>query len=124
MVNILEELHSIKRETSVMGIISITGDESRLIGYFCLDTIFNLSNRVLSDNEIKALEKGLDFAPIQIKIIEPELRSDFGEFCRRMRIKWHFRSEPTLDFSENPLFHTKSSRNPPKGDPHLLRGFS
>ena len=66
MVKILEELHSIKRETSVMGIISITGDESRLIGYFCLDTIFNLSNRVLSDNEIKALEKGLDFAPIQI----------------------------------------------------------
>ena len=32
----------------------------------------------------------------------------FGEFCRRMRIKWHFRNEPTLDFSEKPAFHTKS----------------
>ena len=36
-----------------------------------------------------------------------------------MRIKGHFRNEPTLDFSEKPTFHTKSSWNPPKGDPHL-----
>ena len=36
-----------------------------------------------------------------------------------MRIKWHFRNEPTLDFSEKPAFHTKSSWNPPKGEPHL-----
>ena len=38
------------------------------------------------------MEKGLDFAPIQNKINEPELRKDFEEFCRRMRItpksKW------------------------------------
>ena len=102
-----------------MGISSITVDESRLTGYFCSDTIFNLSNRVLSDNEVKVLEKGLTFSPIQRKINETELRFDFGEFCCRMRIKWHFRNEPTLDFSEKPAFHTKSSWNPPKGDPHL-----
>ena len=36
-----------------------------------------------------------------------------------MRIKWHFRNEPILDFSEKPAFHTKSSWNPPKEDPHL-----
>ena len=119
MVKILEEMHSSNRETSVMGISSITADENRLTGYFYLDTIFNLSNRVLSDNEIKVLEKGLDFGPKQRKINEPELRSDFEEFCRRMRIKWHFCNEPSLDFSEKPSFHTKSSWNPPKGDPHL-----
>ena len=62
---------------------------------------------------------GLDFAPIQRKINKPELRSDFGEFCRRMRIKCHFRNEPTLDFSEKPAFHTKSFWNPPKRHPHL-----
>ena len=124
MVKILEELHSSNREISVMGISSITADENRLTGSFCLDTIFNLSNRALSDNEIKALEKSLDFAPIQRKINEPELRPECGEFCRRMRIKWHFRNEPTLDFSENPSFHTRSSWNPPKGEPHLLRGCS
>ena len=42
--------------------------------------MFNLSNRVLTDIEIKVLEKGLDFAPIQRKINEPELRQDFAEF--------------------------------------------
>ena len=63
---------------------SASSDESRIRGYFCSDTIFNLSNRVLSEDEIKVLEKGLDFAPIQRKVNEPELRQDFEEFCRRM----------------------------------------
>ena len=36
---------------------------------------------VLSDNKIKILKKGLDLAPIQRKINEAELRSDFGELC-------------------------------------------
>ena len=36
-----------------------------------------------------------------------------------MRIKWHFRNEPTQDFSQKPAFYTKSSWNPPKGDPNL-----
>ena len=109
MLKVLEELHSSNRETSVVDISSIMADENSLTGYFYSDTIFNLSNRVLSDNEIKVLEKGLNFAPIQRKINEPELRSDFGKFCRRMRIMWHFRNEPTLDFSEKSAFHTKSS---------------
>ena len=30
-------------------------DECRLSGYFCLDTVFNLSKRVLSETEIKIL---------------------------------------------------------------------
>ena len=36
-----------------------------------------------------------------------------------MRLQWHFRKKPTLDFSKNPAFHTKSSWNLPKGEPHL-----
>ena len=57
---------------------------------------------MLTDTEIKVLEKGLDFAPIQKKLNEPELRSDFNEFCRRMRLKWHFRDE-SENFSEVPV---------------------
>ena len=71
---------------------------------------------VLSDNEINALAKDLDFEPVQRKINKPELRYDFGEFCRRMRTKWNFCSEKSA-------FHTKSSWNPPKGNPHLPRFF-
>ena len=50
-----------------------------LTRYFCSDTVFNLSNWALSESKIKVLEKGLDFAPIQKKINEPELRRDFQD---------------------------------------------
>ena len=48
-------------------------NEGRLVGYFCSDTVFNLCKKVLTDTEIRVLEKGLDFAQIQNKINEPEL---------------------------------------------------
>lgn len=48
-------------------------------GYFCSGTIFNLSHKVLWDSEIKVLEQELDFASIQRKIIEPELRQEWNE---------------------------------------------
>ena len=77
-------------------------NKDRLVGYFCADTVLDLSKMVLTDTEIRALEKSLDFAPIQNKINESELRTDFEDFCRRMLIKWHFRNEPSPTFSEIP----------------------
>ena len=76
------------------------------------NTIFNLSHRVLTDAEIKVLEKGLDFAPIQWKISGSELKQDFNDFCRRMYLKWYFWDE-TQEFSRTPGFSTKSTWNPP-----------
>ena len=99
--------------------IRTIGENERLEGYFCQETVFNLSCRVLSHSEIKLLEKGLDFASIQRKITQPELRKDFNEFCRRMRIKWNVRHEPWQDFGETPAFTVKSSWKPPKGHPNL-----
>ena len=46
---------------------------------------------------------------------EPELRRDFEEFHRRMRIKWYFQNEISENFSEVPAFSTKSSCIPPQG---------
>ena len=43
----------------------------RLVGCFCSNTVFNLIRKVLTDIELKILEKGFDFAPIQNKINEP-----------------------------------------------------
>ena len=43
-------------------------DDTRISGYLCSNIVFNLSQRVLSKNEIKVLEKGLDFAPIRKKV--------------------------------------------------------
>ena len=60
----------------------------------------------------------LDYAPIQRKMNEPELIHDFNDFCRRMRLKWHFRDEPNT-FSEIPAFRHESTWFPPKGHPCL-----
>ena len=46
----------------------VSSYESRTRVYFFSDTIFNLSNRVLSEDESKVLEKRIDFTPIQRKV--------------------------------------------------------
>ena len=69
---------------------------------------------MLTDAEIKILEKGLDFVPIQCMINEPALKQDFKDFCRSMHLKWLFWDE-WQEFSETPAFSTKSSQNPPIG---------
>ena len=63
-VNILEELQN---RTEVLGdtITEITLSSENT---FSSDTVFNLSHRVLSNAEIKSLQKSLDFVPIQKKI--------------------------------------------------------
>jgi len=96
-----------------------TLDNGRLRGYFCSDTVFNLSHKILSPTEISVLEKGLGFSPTPFNINEHKLRQDFNSFCRRMRLKWHFRNEVTENFSEVPAFRPKSNWNPPKGSAAL-----
>ena len=59
VLDILEELQN--HEPCISNLrTSGTMDDERLQGHFCSDTVFNLSNRVLSKNEIKVLDKGLD----------------------------------------------------------------
>ena len=81
ILNILEELQGSANQR-----VECT-EQCRLTGNFVSDTVFSLSNKILSDTEIRVLEKGLNFTPIQNKLNEPELMRDFKEFCRRMRLK-------------------------------------
>ena len=92
-------------------------NSERMKGYFCSDTVFNLSNKVLSQTEISVLEKGLGLVPTPNMINEADLRRDFNEFSRKMRCKWYFRDEPSEEFSEIPAFKPKSTWKPPAGDP-------
>ena len=59
----------------------------RLKGYFCSDTVLNLSKKVLPETKIGALEKGLGFVPTPNTINEENLRRDFNDFIRKMRCK-------------------------------------
>ena len=88
----------------------------RIIGYFCSDSVFNLSNKVLSQTEISVLEKGLGFVPTPNMISKTDLRHNFNEFSRKMRCKWYFRDEPSEEFSAIPAFRPKSTWKPPAGD--------
>ena len=116
LLDILEELGNVEKAKDHDANVTSLGHLRR---HFCSDTIFNLSHRVLSDADIKVLEKGLDFAPIQRKINETELRVDVEEFCCRMKVKWHFRNESSESFSKKPTFSSKSSWKPPEGHPNL-----
>ena len=98
----MEELE----ETANVFVISKT----RLSGCFCSDTVFNLSRRVLTEIEMKIVEKGLHYAPIQNKINEPELMQDFGEFCR---------NKATREFSTTRAFNPKSTWKPLNGSTSL-----
>ena len=91
----------------------------RLEGYFCSKSVFKHSKKVLTETEIRALEKGLRFAHTPTKINETDLRADFNEFARKMRCEWFFRKEPTENFSEAPAFRLNSNWNPPKGHPAI-----
>ena len=61
LLDILEELRNVEKAKEHDVNVTSLG---RLREHFCSGTIFTLSHRVLSDAEIKILEKGLDFAPI------------------------------------------------------------
>ena len=95
------------------------GESDKRKGYFCTETIFNLINRGTCDSKIKLFKKGLDYAAIQRKINEPELRKNFNEFCGRMKIKWNCRNELSQYFSEIPSFRANYSWKSPKGCPNL-----
>ena len=82
VLKILEELESNANANFTDCKHKYNTDDFKIKGCFCSDTVFNLSNKVLTEDEIKVLEKGLDFAPIQKKVNKPELRQDFENFCR------------------------------------------
>ena len=111
-------MHRNRLDTFIHQKKNVTTTDNKLSGHFCSETIFNLINRVLTDTEIKVLEKGLNFAPIQKKLNELELRSDFNEFCGKMPLKWHFWDEPE-NVSEVLVFNTKYRWQPPQDHPCL-----
>ena len=53
--------------------------------------VMNLSQKQLKDCEIKILAKGLKFIPTPInKNVQRNIASDFDEFARKLRCKYHF----------------------------------
>ena len=62
----------------------------------------------LPEFEMKVLKRDLDFASFQKKIIEPDLRRDFQEFCGCLKVKWNFLDKPFENFSDFLSFQVKT----------------
>ena len=96
ILDILEELQPVEKVEIQIQQYSNSNVVSDLHfdGYFCSEFVLNLRWRVLTEVEISVFEKGLDFAPIQNKINQPELKTDFENFCQRVCTEWYFWNEP------------------------------
>ena len=94
-------------------------DSDRIKGSFSSDSAFILSKNVLSETEIKVLDKGLGSSPTPLFINEAGLQRDFDDFARKMRCKWFFTNESQYIPSEVSTCELKSTWNPPKGSPAL-----
>lgn len=51
--------------------------------------VFNLSNRVLNETEIKLLSKGLKYTPTP-RMNNEQLKTDIKEYTRKLRLKEYF----------------------------------
>ena len=71
------------------------------------NAIINLSNATLTHDETQLLARGLSFCPTPRKIDWTELRADFYEFSRRMRLLEFFHDYPPQTISQFVDYHLK-----------------
>ena len=57
---------------------------------FVSENVVNLSNRVLTPDEIQVLSRGLNFRPTPKNIDKFQLKKDLDEFGRRIKLKYYF----------------------------------
>ena len=83
-------------------------------GYFVSDNAFNLLYRKLSKAEVSLLSKGLKFCHTRNTIEKSILKEDLEKFCRKLRLKWHYRDDNRV-FDPNP-FKPNCKFIPPRSD--------
>ena len=91
----------------------------RIKGKFVSETVFNLSSRKITEAEIKVFKKGLCFVPTPEKINRWQLKNGLEKFGRNIRLRMHFVSEVTPNFSKSPSFRIPSNWIPYINDVYL-----
>ena len=88
-------------------------------GKFESQNVFNLSDRVLTENEIKVLDKGLNFVPTPEKLDRLQIKNDLaklGRLGRDIKLRMFYKNDLSPSFSEKPAFKVPSSWTPPIRD--------
>ena len=88
-------------------------------GKFVSRNVFNLSDRVLTENEIKVLDKGLNFVPTPEKLDRLQIKNDLEKLGRDIKLRMFYQNDLSPSFSEKPAFKVPSSRTPPIRDVQL-----
>ena len=88
-------------------------------GKFVSKNVLNLSNRVLTESEIRVLDKGLNFVPKPEKLDRYHIKKYFERLWRDIKLKISYKTEPTPALSEKPAFKDASNWTPPIRDAQL-----
>ena len=78
-----------------------------------------MSSRNITEAEIKVFKKGLCFVPTPEKINRWQLKNGLEKFGRNIRLRMHFVSEVTPNFSKSPSFRIPSNWTPYINDVYL-----
>ena len=84
-----------------------------------LKNVLNLSNRVLTESEIRVLDKGVNFVATPEKLDCYQIKNDLERLGRNIKLKMYYKSEPKPAFSEKPAFKVPSNWTPPIRDAQL-----
>ena len=93
------------------------------------DTVINLSNVPLSEDETSLLNKGLNFCPTPLRVSTFQLEFDLAMFYRRLRLREYFHNgiQPqdtnTGEVCRHPFRITNKSWTPAKNRQHALEAY-
>ena len=85
-------------------------------GKFVSQNVFNLSDRVLTENEIKVLDKELNYVPTPEKLDRLQIKNDLEKLGRDIKLRMFYQNDLSPLFSEKPAFEVPSSWTPPIRD--------
>lgn len=80
------------------------------------NSVVNLSDHVLSEDECRVLSKGLNFCPANGNISEFQLYKDLDEFARTLRLKEYFHDRPQSNTADPKLPSTRHWTPPSQRD--------
>ena len=91
-------------------------NSKRMQGKFVSQNVFNLSDRVLTENEIKVLDKGLNFVPTPEKLDRLQIKIDLEKLGRDIKLRIFYHNDLSPSFSKKPAFKVPSPWIPPIRD--------
>ena len=96
-----------------------TPNSKRMEGKFVSQNVFNLSDGLLTENEIKVLDKELNYVPTPEKLDRLQIKNDLEKLGRDIKLRMFYQNDLSPSFSEKTAFKVPSSWTPPIRDVQL-----